>query len=87
MRRGRKLLLLTAVPIVAAALALTVYFRAAQPPAAAQLLPEGDFLLYTNFKPLHLIELSKSGPVQLEGDYQSFVSRREIGRASCRERV
>lgn len=78
MPKGRKLLLGVALLLAAAALALFLYLRATQPPAAARLLPEGDFLLYANLKPLHLFDLSKSGPVQLEGDYQNFVAQTGI---------
>src|ERR1051326_6951539 len=78
MPKGRKLLLGVAVLLAAAVLALFLYLRAVQPPAAALLLPEGDFLLYANLKPLHLFDLGKSGPVQLEGDYQNFVTQTGI---------
>jgi len=78
MRKGRKLLLGSALLLAAAAVALFLYLRVAQPPAAARLLPEGDFLLYANLKPLHFFDLSKSSPIQLEGDYQNFVAQTGI---------
>jgi hypothetical protein len=78
MRKGRKLLAGAAVLLAAAVLALLLYIRAEQPPAAARLLPEGDFLLYANLRPLHLFGLGKPGPVQLEGDYQNFVAQTGI---------
>ena len=77
MRKRRKLVALAAV-LVVAAVGLFLYFRAAQPPEAARLLPEGDFVLYANLKPLHLFDLNKSGPVQLEGDYQDFIAHTGI---------
>ena len=78
MPKVRKLLLGAALLLAAAVLALLLYLRAAQPPAAARLLPEGDFLLYANLKPLRLFDLGKSGPIQLEGDYQNFVAQTGI---------
>jgi len=78
MRKGRKLLLGAALLLAAAVIALLLYLSAAQPPAATRLLPEGDFLLYANRKALHLSDLSKGGPVQLEGDYQNFVAQTGI---------
>jgi hypothetical protein len=78
MRKGLKLLLGAALLLAAAVVALLLYLHAAQPPAAARLLPEGDFLLYANLKPLHLFDLGKGGPIQLEGDYQNFVAQTGI---------
>ncbi|HEY7405973.1 MAG TPA: hypothetical protein VIB39_20775, partial [Candidatus Angelobacter sp.] len=40
--------------------------------------PEGDLLIYANLKPIHLFDLSKSGPVELEGDYKDFVAQTGI---------
>jgi hypothetical protein len=78
MTKRRKLFVLGGILLVAATAGIVLYLRGAQPPAAARLLPEGDFLLYANLKPLHLFDLSKSGPVQLEGDYQAFVAQTGI---------
>src|SRR4029077_19992501 len=52
--------------------------RVSQASEAARLLPEGDMLIYANFKPVHLFDLSKSGPVQLEGEYKDFVAQTGI---------
>ena len=78
MRKRRKLLIVAAILALAAAIGLFLYFRASQPPEAARLLPEGDFFFYANLKPVHLLDLSKSGPVQLEGDYKDFVAQTGI---------
>jgi hypothetical protein len=78
MPKSRKLSILAAILLLAAAIGLFFYFRASQPPEAARLLPEGDFVFYANLKPVHLLDLSKSGPVQLEGDYKDFVAQTGI---------
>jgi hypothetical protein len=78
MRKRRKLVFLAAILALAAAVGFFFYFRASRPPEAARLLPEGDFVFYANLKPLHLFDLSKSGPVQLEGDYKDFVAQTGI---------
>lgn len=78
MQKHRKLLILAILLIAAAAAGFFLYQRSSQPPAAARLLPEGDLLIYANFKPIHLFDLSKSGPVELEGDYKDFVAQTGI---------
>lgn len=78
MLRYRKLLILAVLVISAAGAAFLIYQRAARSPEAARLLPEGDFLVYANLKPAHLFDLSKSGPVELEGDYKDFVAQTGI---------
>src|SRR5262249_46877210 len=55
-----------------------LYHRAEQPPAAARLLPEGDRLFYINLRPLHLRDLGKSRPVELERGYREFVEQTGI---------
>ena len=72
--------LIVSALIVLAALAVGFFFRGrlAPPPWAAQLLPEGDFILYIDLKALDLAGLSKSGPVQLESDYKEFVEQTGI---------
>ncbi|HZS27504.1 MAG TPA: hypothetical protein VFB76_09735 [Candidatus Angelobacter sp.] len=77
MQKHRKLLILAILLIAAAAAGFFMYQRN-QAPAAARLLPEGDLLIYANFKPIHLFDLSKSGPVELEGDYKDFVAQTGI---------
>jgi hypothetical protein len=78
MHKYRKLLILAVLIIVIAGSAVFIYRRSARGPQAARLLPEGDILVYANLKPAHLFDLSQSGPVQLEGDYQDFVTQTGI---------
>jgi hypothetical protein len=79
MLKHRKLLISAVLLVIAATAAgLFLYQRTVTPPAAARLLPEGDFILYANLKPLHLFDLSKSGPVEFEGDYKNFVAQTGI---------
>ena len=78
MHKHRKLLILAVLVIVAAGATVFIYQRLAGSPEAARLLPEGDFLIYANLKPAHLFDLSKSGPVELEGDYKDFVAQTGI---------
>src|ERR1051326_2199932 len=78
MAKYRKLLILAVLLAAVLAVGLLLYLRAARSPEAARLLPEGDFILYANLKPIHLFDLSKSGPVQLEGDYKDFVAQTGI---------
>jgi len=78
MHKHRKLLILAVLVIVAAGATVFIYQRFAGGPEVARLLPEGDFLIYANLKPAHLFDLVKSGPLQLEGDYQDFVTQTGI---------
>src|SRR4051794_21408295 len=78
MSKYRKLLISTALLVVAVAAGWLLYQRAAQAPQAVRLLPEGDFILYANLKPVHMFDLGKSGPIQLEGDYKDFVAQTGI---------
>ena len=78
MQKHRKLLILAALLITLAGAGLYLYLRSSQVPEAARLLPEGDFLIYANLKPAHLFDLSKSGPVELEGDYKDFIAQTGI---------
>jgi hypothetical protein len=78
MPKHRKLLILAALLIAAGVAGLILYQRSTQAPEATRLLPEGDILLYANLKPVHLFDLSKSGPVELEGDYKDFVAQTGI---------
>ncbi|HEU4417257.1 MAG TPA: hypothetical protein VFT65_20885 [Candidatus Angelobacter sp.] len=75
MKKYRKLLILAVLLIGAAGAAVLVYRTTVQPPESARLLPDGDLVVYANLKPLHLFDLNKSRPVQLEGDYQDFVTQ------------
>jgi hypothetical protein len=78
MQKYRKLLILATLLIAAAGAGVYIYNRTSQAPEAAQLLPEGDLLIYANLKPVHLFDLSKSGPVELEGDYKDFIAQTGI---------
>jgi len=78
MPTSRKLLISA---LLVAALGLGAWYfwnRSQQPPEAVELLPEGDLILYTDLRPLHLWDLDKSRPMQLESDYQDFVTRTGI---------
>jgi hypothetical protein len=78
MGKHRKLLILALLLVVLAAVAALFYRRAVLPPEATLLLPEGDRLIYVNLRPAHLLDLSKSMPVQLEPGYQDFVQKTGI---------
>ena len=78
MFKHRKLLILASLLVASLAIAAFLYHHSTQSPEAARLLPEGDLILYANFKPVHMFDLDKSGPVQLEGDYKDFVEQTGI---------
>jgi hypothetical protein len=78
MRKYRKLLILALLLVMTGIGALVFFLRAQRPPDAARLLPPGDRLIYVNFKPAHLLDLTKSRPVELEGDYHDFVQQTGI---------
>jgi hypothetical protein len=78
MRKHRKLLISALLLATVAAVGLVFYYRSTQPPGAARLLPEGDFIFYANLKPVHLFNLNQSGPVQLEGEYKDFIAQTGI---------
>jgi len=78
MARSRKLLILVLLLLAGGVGALLVYQRAERPPAAARLLPEGDLLFYIDLRPIHWWDLSKSKPMELEGEYRTFVEQTGI---------
>jgi hypothetical protein len=78
MRKHRKLLILVLLLAALGAGAGLLYWRTYSPPEIARLLPDGDRLIYLNLKPTHLLDLSKSSPVQVEGDYREFVEQTGI---------
>jgi hypothetical protein len=78
MLKHRKLLILASLLIGAAAVGFVLYHHTTQVPEIARMLPEGDLILYANFKPVHLFDLNKSGSVQPQGDYKDFVDRTGI---------
>ncbi len=77
MQMHRKLLISALLLAGIAATAWYLYRGRQAPPTAVQLLPEGDLLLYADFRPVHLLDLHTK-PVQLEGDYQQFVEQTGI---------
>jgi hypothetical protein len=78
MTMRRKPLILALLLVVLAAVGWLLYRRSQSPPAAARLLPEGEVLVYANLVPVHLADLSKSKPVQIDGDYQNFIEQTGI---------
>ena len=78
MRKHRKLLILALLLVTLGIVAALLYRQAVRPPEAVRLLPDGDRLIYINLKPAHLLDLSKSKPVQLEAGYQDFVEKTGI---------
>lgn len=78
MFKHRKLLILAILLVAAAAVGFVLYRHSVQVPEAARLLPEGDFIVYANLKPVHLFDLNKSGPINPEGDYKDFIDRTGI---------
>ena len=77
MTRSRKLLILAMLLLVIGLGAGYFWLRVQRPPDVVRLLPEGDFIVYANLRPVHLF-LKESRPVQLESDYQDFVNRTGI---------
>lgn len=78
MRKHRKLLISALLLAVIGAAAGYLYYRHQSPPAAVQMLPEGELILYADFRPIHFLNLNQSQPVRLEGDYQQFVEQTGI---------
>src|SRR5215467_15297288 len=78
MGKHRKLLILVLLLVAIGAVATLLYRRAVSAPETARLLPDGNRLIYINLKPVHLWDLSKPKPVELEGDYRDFVEQTGI---------
>src|SRR5579864_251031 len=74
MRRHRKLLLVFLLLVVTATIGFVVYQRIAQPPRAVLLLPDGNFVAYVNFSPIHFFDFGKL-PTQSDPEYQDFVEK------------
>jgi hypothetical protein len=78
MGRNRKLLILVVLLAAIGVGGLLIYQHLVQSPEAVRLLPEGDLLFYLDLKSIHLWDLSKSKPVDLESSYRSFVEQTGI---------
>ena len=78
MKISRKLLISALLVLGAGLGAWYLWHQSQQPSRAARLLPEGDLILYADLRPLHLWDLNKSRPVQLESEYQNFVDQTGI---------
>jgi hypothetical protein len=78
MIKSRKLLISVLLLIAIGLGGWFAWTRFQRPPEATRLLPEGDLVLYADLRPLHLWDLSKSRPVQLDPDYQEFVDQTGI---------
>ncbi|HLW52177.1 MAG TPA: hypothetical protein VKW06_04975 [Candidatus Angelobacter sp.] len=77
MQKYRKLLILVLL-LAAIGTALWLYWKWHEAPQITRVLPEGDRLLYVDLRPLHLWDWGQGRPVQLEGDYQTFVDQTGI---------
>src|SRR5260370_19058422 len=75
---NRKLLISALLVATAGAGAVYLYQRYRGPAESVRLLPEGDLLIYVNFRPIHLWDVNKSKPVQRESEYQEFVEQTGI---------
>jgi hypothetical protein len=78
MRKHRKLLISALLLAVIGAAAGYLYHRHQTPPEAVQMLPEGELILYANFRPIHFLDLNRAQPVRAEGDYQEFMEQTGI---------
>lgn len=74
----RKLLISAILLACLGAIAFVLWRRIIRPPEAVRLIPEGDVLLYANLQPLHLFQIDKNRPVQIEGDYRDFIDQTGI---------
>jgi len=77
MTRSRKVLISVLLIAVVAAGILFFFFRASAVPDTARMLPEGEFILYANLKPVHLFWQANK-PVEIEGDYRDFINQTGI---------
>lgn len=78
MTARRKLLILVPLLLALTAVAWYLHLRSVTAPESARMLPEGEILIYANLRPVHLWDVSKSKPVQIEGEYQSFIDQTGI---------
>jgi hypothetical protein len=77
MIKSRKVLISVLLIALGAAGILFFFSRASAIPETARMLPEGEFLLYANLKPVHLF-WQASKPIEIEGDYRDFISQTGI---------
>jgi len=77
MIKHRKLLITVLLIAGVATCGLFFFYRTAATPEAVRMLPEGEFILYANLKPVHLF-LQAGKPVEVEGDYREFVNQTGI---------
>jgi hypothetical protein len=70
-RRSIWILLITA--LIAAALGAALYVRARSAPEPARLLPEGDAIVYINFKPIRAAAGLGKNPVSPDQEYAEFI--------------
>ena len=78
MRKHRRLIISALLVAALAAVGFLLYYHSQQPPETARLLPEGELIFYANLKPLHLLELTKSAPIQIESEYKDFIDQTGI---------
>jgi hypothetical protein len=71
--RRRHLGIILTVAAVTALLALALYLRARSAPEAARLLPEGEAILYINFRPIRAAANFAGRPAKHEPEYDRFI--------------
>ncbi len=77
MIKYRKLLITVLLIAVVTVCGLFFFYRTASTPETVRMLPEGEFILYANLKPVHLF-WQASKPIEVEGDYREFVNQTGI---------
>jgi ribosomal protein L12E/L44/L45/RPP1/RPP2 len=78
MKTPRKLLILVLLLLAVVAVAWLLRRRSLELPDSTRMLPEGEVIIYTNLRPVHLWEAGKSRPIQIEGEYQNFIDQTGI---------
>jgi hypothetical protein len=77
MIKYRKLLITVLLIAVVAVCGLFFFYRTSATPETVRMLPEGEFILYANLKPVHLFWQANK-PIEVEGDYREFVNQTGI---------
>jgi hypothetical protein len=77
MTKTRKLLITVLLLGVAIACGLFFFHRSTATPETARMLPEGEFIIYANLKPVHFF-WQASKPIEIEGDYREFINQTGI---------